>query len=148
MNINEIKEIIKMVTSSDITKFNYCESDTNILIERGKNEVQYISAPQFQVQQGTVSHEVETKTQVDSTPAGLEVKAPLVGIFYGKPSPTSDLFVKVGDTVKAGTVLCIIEAMKVMNEITADYDMKIIDALAEDSGLVEFGQTLFIVEKL
>ncbi len=77
---------------------------------------------------------------------GKAVKSPMVGVFYSAPSPDEEAFVAVGDKVKKGDVLCIIEAMKLMNEITAEQDGEIAEICAEDGGLVEFGQTLFILK--
>jgi acetyl-CoA carboxylase biotin carboxyl carrier protein len=74
-----------------------------------------------------------------------EVKSPMVGVFYQAPSPESEPFVKIGGRIKKGDVLCIIEAMKVMNEITADVDGELVDICAENGQIVEFGQTLFKV---
>ena len=76
-----------------------------------------------------------------------EVKAPLVGVFYAAPSPDAKPFVNVGDVVKKGDVLCIVEAMKMMNEIVSDFDGKIIDICAENGKIVEFGQTLFKISE-
>jgi acetyl-CoA carboxylase biotin carboxyl carrier protein len=156
MNINEIKEIISIVTSSDITRFSYREHDTDILIERGAGEAAASqpglpsSRPSAAVVSAPVQQAAAAAQQPVEEPAakGTEIKAPLVGIFYQKPSPTSESFVKPGDEVKKGQTICIIEAMKVMNEIPAEYDMRIIDILVEDSGLVEYNQPIFIVEKI
>lgn len=82
-----------------------------------------------------------------ATPAAAsdaeEVKSPMVGVFYAAPSPEADPFVRIGDTVKKGDVLCILEAMKLMNEITAEQDGKIADICAKNGDVVEFGQVLF-----
>lgn len=73
----------------------------------------------------------------------LQIKNPILGTFYSSPSPDSAPYVKIGDTVKKGDVLCIIEAMKTMNEIVSEYDGRIVDICAQDGVLAEFGQTLF-----
>ena len=73
----------------------------------------------------------------------IEVKSPLVGVFYASPAPDAEPFVKVGDKVKKGDVLCIVEAMKLMNEITASHDGEIVDVCIQNGSVVEFGQTLF-----
>ena len=75
-----------------------------------------------------------------------EVKAPIVGVFYSAPSPEADPFVRIGDTVKKGDVLCILEAMKSMNEITAEHDGKIVDICVQNGDVMEFGQVLFKIE--
>lgn len=76
---------------------------------------------------------------------GVAVKAPMLGVFYAAPSPDADPFVKVGDRVKKGDILCIIEAMKMMNEITADEDGTVTEISAENGKIVEYGQTLFVL---
>ncbi len=77
---------------------------------------------------------------------GAAVKSPMVGVFYSAPSPEEKPYVQVGDKVHKGDVLCIVEAMKLMNEITAEQDGEIVEICAEDGGLVEYGQTLFIMK--
>lgn len=77
---------------------------------------------------------------------GKAVKSPMVGVFYSAPSPEEKPFVQAGDMVKKGDVLCIVEAMKLMNEITSEQDGEIVEVCAEDGSLVEYGQTLFIIK--
>ncbi len=79
---------------------------------------------------------------------GEEMKAPMVGTFYRSPAPDADPYVRVGDTVQEGQVLCIIEAMKLMNEVEAEYPCRILEILVENTQPVEYNQPLFIVEKL
>ena len=76
----------------------------------------------------------------------IEIKAPIIGTFYRSPSPDKDAFVKVGDTISKGQVLCIIEAMKLFNEIESDYDGKIVKIVAENAQPVEYDQPLFLIE--
>ena len=78
--------------------------------------------------------------------SGKTVKSPIVGTFYASPSPDDDAFVAIGDVVKKGDVLCIVEAMKTMNEITSDYDGTVKDILLNNGDLVEFDQVLFVIE--
>ncbi|MEM7603317.1 MAG: acetyl-CoA carboxylase biotin carboxyl carrier protein, partial [Verrucomicrobiota bacterium] len=79
-------------------------------------------------------------------PVGQEITSPMVGTFYTSPSPDADAFVKVGDKVDADTTVCIIEAMKVMNEIKADVDGEIVEIIAENGNAVQFGEALFRVK--
>ena len=81
-----------------------------------------------------------------STSGAAEVKSPMVGVFYSAPSPESDPFVHIGNTVKKGDVLCILEAMKLMNEIQAEQDGEIVDICAKNGDVVEFGQVLFKIK--
>ena len=89
---------------------------------------------------------VEINDEETKKVSGKEIKSPMVGTFYGAPNPGADTFVKVGDSVKEGDVLCIIEAMKMMNEVKADFGGTIVEIIPEDAEPVEFGQTLFIIE--
>ncbi len=82
----------------------------------------------------------------ESTPPGVAIKSPMVGTFYRSSSPESDAFVKVGDHVSKGDTLCIIEAMKIMNEVEAEVSGVILDVRAENAQPVEYGQTLFMIE--
>ena len=74
------------------------------------------------------------------------IKSPMVGTFYGRPSPKADQFVKVGDKVKKGDILCIVEAMKLMNEIESEYDGEVVEILAKDDDMVEYGQVLIKIK--
>ena len=83
-----------------------------------------------------------------ATPSGDLVLSPMVGTYYSAPSPDSPAFVKVGDKVKKGQVMAILEAMKIMNELEAEYDCKVVDILVKDGQAVEFDMPLFVVEKI
>ena len=87
---------------------------------------------------------IEVKTE-EAKMQGNVVKSPMVGTFYAKASPTAEAFVKVGSKVKKGDTLCIIEAMKLMNEIESEFDGEIIEILANDDEMVEYGQPLFVI---
>ena len=90
--------------------------------------------------------DVVTNNEETKKVTGKEIKSPMVGTFYGAPNPGADTFVKIGDSVNEGDVLCIIEAMKMMNEVKADFGGTIVEIIPEDAEPVEFGQTLFIIE--
>lgn len=103
----------------------------------------------LQVQGGLVDGNAAIQTTDSSIAQGLpgtkEVVSPMVGTFYGAPSPEKPSFVKVGDKVKKGQTVCIIEAMKLMNEIECDYDGEVIEILVENEAMVEYGQPLFVI---
>lgn len=88
---------------------------------------------------------VEVKNE-KTQPEGNVVKSPMVGTFYSKSSPTAESFVKIGSKVKKGDTLCIIEAMKLMNEIESEFDGEIVDILVNDDEMVEYGQALFVIK--
>lgn len=88
------------------------------------------------------------EVSVDAAPAGLSIKSPMVGTFYKSPSPGAAAFAKVGDVVRKGQPIAIIEAMKIMNELEAEFDCKILDILVADGQPVEFDMPIFLVEKV
>ena len=156
MDYNLIKKLVKVVEQSEITEFSVQEGDLKIKISKnGKQQIintvvsqqapeavampqQAIAQPQTAVQQNDV---------VADNPKHHKVCSPIVGTFYRAPSPDSDPYVKVGDSVSEGAVLCIVEAMKLMNEIESDVNGKIVEILVENATAVEYNQPLFIVEK-
>ena len=105
---------------------------------------QAVSAP-VQVAQPTAVAEVAS---APASICGDTINAPMVGTFYASPSPEAPAFVKVGDTVKKGQTLCILEAMKIMNEVEAEFDCKIVEILVKDSSPVEYDMPIFVVEKI
>lgn len=106
-----------------------------------------VSAPAVQSAPSAAPVSEDTSVKQEDKTSGLDaIKAPLVGVFYAAPTPDQPAFVKAGDQVRKGDILCIIEAMKMMNEITADRDCVIEEVCAENGKLVEFGQMLFKVK--
>jgi len=159
MDVKELKELIKFIEKSSFTEFEY-ETD-NLRIYLSKNMEGQILVPQVQPQmvaplQQQVSASAEKKdiTEKDSSSENfvdsnlLEIKSPIVGTFYEAPAPVAEPFVKEGDIVKKGKTLCIIEAMKIMNEIEAEFDCKIVKKVGKNGVPVEFGETIFLVERV
>ena len=142
MNINEIKELVQVMKDADLTMIEISENDFKI---RLKKEIKstYISTGANQSEIISVSREEDSKLQTSDF---TEIKSPMVGIFYRSSSPQEDPFVEVGAKVKKGDVLCIIEAMKVMNEITSEIDGEIVEISIENGELVEYGATMFKVK--
>ena len=145
----EIKELIKIFDESDITKLKIEDKDFSISLSK-EATVATVSAPApvvtapAPVVQQTQESAVSTES---AKPSGLTINSPMVGTFYKAPSPGAPAFVKVGDSVSKGQSVGIIEAMKIMNEIEAEYDCKIVEILVEDGQPVEFDTPLFVVEK-
>lgn len=146
MEFENLIQLIKTVSSSELTEFSMKDGDFKVSMNK-KKEVQIVAdgnmaaeIPVFTAQ--TVAPEKES---VESEPEGNQVKAPLVGTFYSASAPDAAPFVKVGDTVKKGQVLGIIEAMKLMNEIESEYDGVVEAILVENGQMVEYGQNLFII---
>ena len=153
MNLEEIKSLIDMLEGTDITELDIEDEDHNIKIKKGVHYKENQPNPPRPVptSESVESHELseqevekEKSTQVDENIE--EITAPMVGTFYRAPAPDADSFVKVGDKIQEGDTLCIIEAMKLMNEIEAEISGEIKDILVEDSEPVEYGQPLFVVE--
>jgi len=150
MKQDEIKELIKIFDESDITKLKIENKDFMIALSKEATVAQVVTqtpvAP-TSTTQVTPSVSETTTPSVESKPAGLTINSPMVGTFYKAPSPGAPAFVKVGDSVNAGQTVGIIEAMKIMNEIEAEFDCKIVEILVEDGQPVEFDTPLFVVEK-
>lgn len=165
MDINLIKKLVKVVEDSAITEFSVQEGDLKIRISKTKGQdtqvflPQHMNVPMQQPQafQQPVadngSQPANDAATAQAAAAGTtsdkqyEVKSPIVGTFYRAPSPDADPYVQVGEKVAPGTLLCIIEAMKLMNEIECDVNGKIVKILVENGQPVEYNQPLFIVEK-
>lgn len=150
MNINEVKELIKAVSESELTAFNYEEGNVKIAIRKGGVEPEVITQQTVVTKEITSQPEPESKTEspevnVQETEeiSGNIVKSPLVGTAYLAPEEGAEPFVKVGDVVKKGQTLAIVEAMKLMNEIESDFDGVVKKVLVENAQTVEYGQPLF-----
>jgi len=157
MDYNLIKKLVKIVEQSEITDFSVQEGDLKIKISKnGRNHIvntigsqpypEQMYSTQVSQANTTVSESITVENLVDNSKFH-EVLSPIVGTFYRAPSPDSNPYVQVGDSVSEGTVLCIIEAMKLMNEIECDESGKIIKILVENATAVEYNQPLFLIEK-
>jgi len=160
MDLKQIQELVKIVTKSGISELSVKEGDFEVTIKTG-GTVQPFQNVQPIVQYAPAAApaaeaKTETKSGSEEAPAAqpkadnvITFKSPMIGTFYRKPGPDKEVFVKVGDTVKKGDVLCIIEAMKLFNEIEYDGDGgKIVKILVDESSPVEYDQPLFLIEKV
>ena len=145
MDIRKIKTLIEMLEESNLNEIEVSQGDESVRISKGKDPVDHIESNQINT---SISKQEKVSISEDDTRklVGNQVKAPLVGTFYRKPSPDSNPFVKVGDIVKKGQVLCIIEAMKMMNEIKSEFSGKIVSIEVEDGEPVQFSQDLITLE--
>lgn len=157
MDIKDLKTLIKMVTETDITEFELETSGEKVRIQRGRQAeaVSYAIPQPVAVTQPValpVSAPVQERPAATAVAAEAEkaqtITSPIVGTMYRAPSPDAPPFVEVGQTVEKGQVLCIVEAMKLMNEIEAEYRCKIVKICKENAQPVEYGETLFLVEPL
>lgn len=153
-NINDIKEMIKAIDSSSIQKFKVEHGGTKVVIEKiSETEVK----PVIETVSGSPSPAapavaeapfVEKKEKVEEVKEDLHnVLSPMVGTFYSRSNPDADPFVQVGSKVQKNTVICIVEAMKLFNEIEAEVNGEIVEILVEEGQLIEFGQPLFAIRK-
>ena len=145
MDIRKIKTLIEMLEESNLNEIEVSQGDESVRISKGRGPVDLVENDQANA---SISNQESLSKNKDDTKnlVGDQVKAPLVGTIYRKPSPDSDPFVKVVDYVKKGQVLCIIEAMKMMNEIKSEFDGKVSSIEVEDGQPVEFGQTIIVIQ--
>ena len=148
MNIEEIKELAQLLKQNDLSALEIHEGDSHIRMERTVTaaapavEETAAAAPIPAAPSGPAQD--APGAGVAFTPA-VEINSPLGGVFYAAPSPEAEPYVRVGKRVKKGDVLCIIEAMKLMNEIVAEQDGEILDVCARNGDVVEFGHKLFML---
>lgn len=152
MEFENIKELIKIFDKSSVTKIKITREDFSIDLEKATSEVLTVAAPRaVQQVQTMVAANAETDVVVAAAKAELKgeiITSPMVGTLYSAPSPDSAPYAKVGDIVKKGQPLAIIEAMKIMNEIEAEFDCKILEVCVSDGQPVEYDMPLFRVEKV
>ena len=144
MDIRKIKKLIEMLQDSDLKEIEVSQGDESVRISRD-NKSQTYAEPIIQKQ---VVHEANIVSQEEipqEEVKGNKVTSPIVGTFYRKPSPDKDPFIKVGDVVQEGDILCIIEAMKMMNEIKSDFSGKVVSIDVEDGQPVEYGQHIITI---
>ena len=157
MDIKDLKTLIKMVTETDITEFEMESEQEKIIIKRGHSEVvTYATAPTYSAPAPVAAAPTPVAPVPVAAPVavaapsdkGEVITSPIVGTFYSSPSPESDPYVKVGSVVEKGQTLCIVEAMKLMNEIEAEFKCKVVEILGENAKPVEYGAPLFRGERL
>ena len=152
MDIKQIQELVKLINKSNIGELIIEENDLKITIKQKKEAVQNVMMTpltQPPLVQQPVSKIESPKTEIAESPKEenlVDIKSPMIGTFYRQAGPGKPIFVNVGDEVEPGTVVCIIEAMKLFNEIESEVKGKIVKVLVEDASPVEFDQPLFLVE--
>jgi acetyl-CoA carboxylase biotin carboxyl carrier protein len=154
MDIKQIHELVKLVNKSNIGELSIEKEGFKITIKQKKEPAQHYGQPVIQqipqIQQAAAPVPEETSAKKTEAPPKQEnlltIKSPMIGTFYRQAGPDKPLFVSVGDEVEVGQVVCIIEAMKLFNEIESEVSGKIVKVLVEDASPVEFDQPLFLVE--
>ena len=167
MNQKEIKELIELLVEKDITEFELERGDMKVHVKRGSSAAPVVQVTPVAAMQPLTMAAPAAPAALSVTPASASasapsaaapasespdadlfiLKSPIVGTFYEAPSPGTPPFVKVGDAVKEGQVLCIIEAMKLMNEIDSEYEGEIVSVYAENGQAVQYGERLFAIRR-
>lgn len=168
LKVQELREIIKLIDQSSITEFNYEAEGTVVSLKKGNGQsanLQATPAPvnaqpqvipqaaepvqtvQPKAEENIAQVEEKQETAEKTQDFDYEVVSPMVGTFYSSPSPEDDPYVSVGSKVEEQTIVCIVEAMKLFNEIEAEVNGEIVEVLVENGELVEYGQPLFRVKK-
>ncbi len=151
MDFKEIKELIRVFDKSELNKLKVKDAEFEIALQKGfegSTVVTTTAAPLAIAAPIAAPIAVVSGLETTSEIIGDTINAPMIGTYYASPSPEASAFIKEGDTVKSGQTLCILEAMKIMNEVEAEFDCKIVKLLVKDGDPVEYDMPLFIVEKL
>ena len=163
MEYKQIQELIKTINKSNISELSIEEGDFKIVIKQElTGQVQFTMPQQVQMPVHTIQTPAAPQPAAVAPPAPapaaapaaapasnlVTIKSPMIGTFYRSPSPDKPVFVNVGDEIKAGQVLCIIEAMKLFNEIESEISGRLVKVVADDSSPVEYDQPLFIIEPM
>ncbi len=158
MEYKQIQELIKMINKSNISELHIEEGEFKITIKQAQSapETQVVTLQAAPVQQipammpqAVPQASIPAQPEQQAAPAAdnlITIKSPMIGTFYRSPSPDKPSFVNVGDEIKTGQVICIVEAMKLFNEIESEVSGKIVKVLADDASPVEYDQPLFLVE--
>ena len=157
MKPDDIQRLVQIVENADIAELEVKSWGRRVKITKYAQSIQTaahvpqqiaVSAPAAPPAAAPESGTSPAAEAAPAKPKGEELKSPMVGTFYRAPAPDAEAYVKVGDTVKEGEVLCIIEAMKLMNEVEAEFSCRIVEIVAENAQPVEYNQPLFLFERL
>lgn len=155
MDIRKVKKLIELLEESGIAELEIREGEESVRISRQSKldttmmampQMQYAAPPPMAAPAATAPESTTAATSAEPEIAGHVIKSPMVGTFYRSPSPGAKPFVEVGQSVKAGDTLCIVEAMKLLNQIESDKTGVIKSILVENEHPVEYGQPLFVIE--
>jgi len=148
MNIKEIKEMINLMNENNLMELEIEKEGMRIRLKKTSSGMEGYSGPIVVERQNIADLAPKQVQEVlkEVNLKSVEIKSPMVGTFYRAPSPESPSYVEVGQNVEPGQVLCIIEAMKLMNEIKSEIRGKILEVLVDNAEPIEFGQTIFLIE--
>ena len=148
MDLEKIEGLVKMIENSSLTQFTYKDGDLKITMSKLDHPPVVAAGAPMMPQMAAAPAVTEETEKEDEDEEKFFITSPIVGTFYSAPAPDAPAFVKVGDQVKNGQTVCILEAMKLMNEIQSDFDCEIEAVLVSNEQKVEYGQPLFRVKKL
>ncbi len=143
MDIRKIKKLIEMLQASDLNEIEIQEGEESVRISRGSTQPLEVKSAPIELQKVNALPENNDVPNIDS---GSSIKSPIVGTFYRKPAPDKPPFVDIGSHVNAGDVVCIVEAMKMMNEIKSEFTGQVSAINVEDGAPVEFDQSLIVID--
>ena len=148
MDLEKIEGLVKIIENSSLTQFTYKDGDLKITMSKLDHPPVVAAGAPMMPQMAAAPAVTEETEKEDEDEEKFFITSPIVGTFYSAPAPDAPAFVKVGDQVKNGQTVCILEAMKLMNEIQSDFDCEIEAVLVSNEQKVEYGQPLFRVKKL
>jgi oxaloacetate decarboxylase (Na+ extruding) subunit alpha len=150
MNIKEIKEMLNLMNENSLVELEIEKDGTRIRLKKAASVSENYTGPILIEREKSIaaSTRESAETAAKKPSNSIEIKAPMVGTFYRAPSPEAPPYVEVGQIIEAGQVICIIEAMKLMNEIKSEVKGKLVEILVENTEPVEFGQSMFIIEPI
>ena len=147
INLKELKDLIALMNENQLTELEIEREGTKVRLRKGNGGEEGVVIERLPVPRASAAPTGPVPVpDFPAKPEGTEIKSPMVGTFYRAPAPEAPPFVEVGQEIQVGQVLCILEAMKLMNEIKSEVKGRIIKITVENAQPVEFGQTLFIVE--
>ena len=154
MNVKEIKELINLMNENGLLELEIEKDGMRIRLKKTSSGIESMSAPIIVERHSSIEAAAAQQAAASTTAAEkaqaktVEIRAPMVGTFYRSPSPEAPPYAEIGQTIEIGQVICIIEAMKLMNEIKSEIKGKILEILVDNAEPVEFGQPLFLIEPL
>ena len=151
MNLKEIKEMLALMNENDLTELEIEKDGTKIKLKKSSSDIPgnyHPHPPEYRLETIPAAGKGAETPTTTGDKVTKTIASPMVGTFYRAPSPEAPPFVEVGQTVEIGQVVCIVEAMKLMNEIKSEVRGKIVEVAVENAEPVEFGQTLFVVEPI
>lgn len=156
MDLKEIQTLVKLVSSSKVDHLEIDKQDFSIKIKKNSNKTEVVSvaaapiaaapAPVAPAAPSTPAPAQKSEPAAEPAVSGVEIKSPMIGTFYRSPSPDKPNFVEVGDEIRVGQTICIVEAMKLFNEIESEVSGKIVKILVDDSSPIQYDQPLFLVD--